>query len=241
MRRRMLLSEEEKKEDAGSGKKTYIFQNGSLQNGAKFESSRASSFLNLKGGYGSQSDSMIQDGAIVLKGDYEMHGEEFPITYYDEDGLTKEEMREDFLKKLTEKYGEEMAAEMGYSALRMLESSEREGVNTGYIFTSQTPNYGMVYGTTCNISLKEMPNFNFSIYKNIGFNIKDYKKTSNGKGSVSLSISNTGKDKKLIEFSDDGPIVCPLGDDLDDYNIIKFSTKAQSGIGYKITEIYLEE
>ena len=57
-------------------------------------------------------------------------------------------------------------------------------------------------------------------------NIKEYQKTSNGKGSVSLSISNKDKDKKLIEFSDDGPIVCPLGDDLDDYNIIKFSTKA---------------
>ena len=151
-------------------------------------------------------------------------------------------MQADFLAELIEEYGEEMAKEMYCGPMRMLDSSEREGTNPGYIYVAQTPDYGMVYGTTCNISLKEMPNFNFSIYKNIGFNIKDYQTISHGKGSVSLSISNSGKeDKKLIEFSTDGPIVCPLGNDLNDYNIIKFSTKASSGIGYKITEIYLEE
>lgn len=243
MRRRILLGEEGKKEDSAgsSGKKIYIFQNGSLQNGAKFESSRISEFLAIiKRGNDSQSNSMIQDGAIVLKGNHKIQGTEFSITYFDEDGKSQTEMEEDFLKKLKEEYGEAVGS-MDYNALRMLDSSEREGTNTGYIYVAQSEDYGPVYGGSCCISLKEIPNFNFSTYKNIGFNIKEYKPTANGKGSVSLSVSNTGKDKKLIEFSADGPIVYPLGNDLNDYNIIKFSTKASSGIGYKITEIYLEE
>lgn len=65
-----------------------------------------------------------------------MQGEEFSFTYFDEDGKSQAEMEADFFAQLTEKYGEEIAKEMYRGPMRMLDSSEREGTNPGYIYVA---------------------------------------------------------------------------------------------------------